>query len=107
MPNTENPPFTVYQVVSAIIDGDLDTELESLTNAISERTKLNNIKKAAMFKIGDRVRFVDGRPKYLVGLTAIIVKKKQKNFVVQFDEGQNTGKYRGNVTCPPNLLEAI
>ena len=101
-------PFTVYQVVSAIIDGDLDTELESITNAIDERNKLTNIKKAAMFKIGDKVRFQNGRPKYLNGLTATITGKKVKNFTIKFDEGQLPSyKYQGNVTCPPTLLEKI
>jgi len=99
--------YTIYQVVSDIIDGNLDSELESLTNAITERNKINNLKKASMIKVGDKVRFVKGRPKYLVGLTATVVSKKQKNFVVKFDEGQVTGKYSGNVTCPPNLLEVI
>ena len=108
MTNTTNPPFTVYQVVSAIIDGDLDTELESLQNAIDSRSKINNMKKVAMFKIGDKVRFQNGRPKYLVGCTATIISKKQKNFVIKFDEGQIQGtRYTGNVTCPPAMLEKI
>lgn len=100
-------PFTTYNIVSAIIDGHLDSEIESIQNAITTRNKVNASKKAAMLKIGDKVRFVNGRPKYLVGLTATIVGKKQKNLVVKFDDGQVTGKYSGNVTCPPNLLEAI
>ena len=104
---TNTVPFTVYQVVSAIIDGHLDTELESLQNALDSRSKINDVKKAAMFKIGDKVRFINGRPKYLCGLTATIVSKKQKRFVVKFDEGQDTGRFYGNVTCPANLLEKI
>ena len=105
---TNTVPFTVYQVVSAIIDGHLDTELESLQNAIDSRSKLNDVKKAAMFKVGDKVRFQNGRPKYLNGLTATIVGKKVKNFVIKFDEGQlPTSRYSGRVTCPPNLLEKV
>ena len=108
MTNTTNPPFTVYQVVSAIIDGDLDTELESLQNAIDSRSKINNMKKVAMFKIGDKVRFVNGRPKYLNNCTAVIVDKKIKKFVIKFDEGQLDGyRYGGRVTCPAELLEKI
>ncbi len=102
-------PFTVYQVVSAIIDGHLDDELESIQNAIDSRGKINLVKKAAMFKIGDAVRFQNGRPKYLNGCTAKIIGKKQKNFVITFDEGQlpPNGKYQGRVTCPPSLLESV
>jgi hypothetical protein len=103
-----NPPFTVFQVVSAVIDGHLDSELESLQNAIDARNKINTVKKAAMFKVGDKVRFVNGRPKYLCGLTATITGKKIKKFVIKFDEGQLPSyKYGGAVTCPAELLEKI
>lgn len=106
-------PFTVYEVVSAIIDGHLDGELESITNAIDTRSKVNASKRAAMLKVGDKIRFQSGRPKYLLGLYGTIVDKKQKNLVVKFDETdpngntQYRGKYTGRVTCPPNLLEAV
>lgn len=106
-------PFTTYQVVSAIIDGDLDDDLESIESAIRSRSKLTSLKKAAMFKTGDKVRFVKGSPKYLLGLSAVIIRKKQKNFVIKFDEFDSEGKpqyrgrFTGQVTCGPDLLEKI
>lgn len=105
---TNQAPFTVYQVVSAIIDGHLDGEIESLQNAIDTRRQVNTAKTAAMLKIGDKVRFQNGRPKYLNGCTATVVGKKQKNMVIKFDEGQVSGtRYTGRVTCSPSLLEPV
>ena len=99
--------ITLETVTNAIIDGDFDTDLDNISDVIKSRREIQTMKKAATFKVGDKVKFVNGRPKYLVGLTATIVRKKQKNFEIKFDDGQDTGKYRGNVTCPPALLEKV
>ena len=99
--------LTIETITNAIIDGNLDGDLDTLTGLISTRREIQTMKRAATFKVGDKVKFVSGRPKYLIGLTATIVRKKQKNFEIKFDEGQATGKYRGNVTCPPSLLEKV
>jgi hypothetical protein len=97
-----------YLEVSAKIQrGELDAQLGILRDKIDARLKaIKQEITIADFSIGDRVA-INGkcRPKYMQGLTGVIVDKKVVKLVMTLDKPQ--GKYSGRVTIPPYLLDKI
>ena len=98
---------TYLEVSAKIQRGEFDAQLGILREKINTRLKL--VEKqitAADFKIGDRVVLNSKcRPKYMQGLTGVIVGKKVVKLVMTLDNPQ--GKYSGKITVPPNLVDKI
>lgn len=91
-------------LITAVLSGDADDNLEGLIAAVRERISVQGRVKFHSFKVGERVRLVGG-PKYIQGALGTVTAKKQTNFVIDLDEPR--GKFHRNVTCPPELLERV
>lgn len=105
--------MTDTRVVSGILQGDYDRDLEGMADAIAERLRIqrriNGAIVAAGFSIGDKVRFNSRvSPGYLVGVTGTIHSKKVKRFIVKIDPGQYTGKFVSDkITASAEILEKV
>jgi hypothetical protein len=98
--------------VEAILDGDADSFLKSISDAITKRREAINAKKLYMLSPGDTVRFNHlVRPKYLEGLTAEVVKTNTKRIVVKFTDGDSrlkAGRFGyGDFTTPVSLVDKV
>ena len=95
------------EVSKKIQRGEFDDKLSLLRDKIDARLKaIKQEITIADFNIGDRVSINDKcRPKYMKGLTGVIVDKKVVKLVMTLDRPQ--GKYSGRVTIPPYLLDKI
>ena len=106
--NQTNTSISYEQVVNAIITGKMDDGLDQLFEAIRFRRSARNIVKAMSFNVGQKVRFVKGRPKYLIGLTAIITKLNNKTVSICFEDKKAAGKFGlGPIRCPFSLIETV
>ena len=99
---------SIENVIDLILHGTLDDDLDNLTLAIRERKDTISRRSFYTINVGDKVNFISGRPKYLIGQTATVVAKKQKNLSIEFDDKQAVRKYGyGPVTCPPSMVEKV
>lgn len=102
------------EILVAIARGDLDSDLPQLSEALRERRKVVRSQQeavvAAALQPGDRVRF-NGvvNPRYLQGVQATVVSKKQKRVVVNVDQDHRARRFSGspNVTIYANTVEKI
>ena len=76
-------------LVSDIISGAYDSELDSIQHAVPERRELVQNETAAKnlieISIGDKIVFKDIRPKYMNGYIATVTGKRKKNLEVKLD----------------------
>lgn len=94
------------EVITAALSGDLDDGLDGIIAACNERRVIVSRSLYHTLKVGDRVRFMNGRPKYMVGVEGTVVGKKQSKLVVDLDESR--GRFNGKgVVCPPSCLEKL
>jgi hypothetical protein len=98
------------EIITAIVRGDGDDNLDGIEAAIRDRKKVKG--KAAFFtlKPGDKVRVCEHvRPKYLVGCEATVVRRNQTRLVIRFIDPPNGehGKFSGEVTVQPDMIEAV
>lgn len=94
--------------ITAILDGDLDGDLDRLTAAIRDRKQTVAARVRYQVRPGDTVRFSDViRPRYLVGLTATVTRANPKSIVVSCPQDSAYGRFAGaqNVRCPLELIE--
>lgn len=98
--------MTYDEILGEIVSGRLDEHLANLERAIKRRQST----RLRQFKPGDRVVMNDKcRPAYLQGLTATIVRVNQKRVIVNFDPGQNLGRFGSGqgISCPPELFDRL
>ncbi len=92
-----------------ILGGEYDHVLNDLATACRQRRKLLQGAATAMImaavKVGDTVRFINIRPKYLMGATAEVIGKRRTKLEVKFDK--NYGRYKKGytVTIPSSCVE--
>lgn len=97
---------TPEAIISAILDGVCDGFESSITDALRERRKLNDSRKALSIVKDTRVRFNDqASPKYLRGATATVTGRAQKNLLIKLDE--DCGRFRAGVEvrCPVSIID--
>lgn len=58
----------INEVLSEISAGKFDAHLETIMSRIDERKKQRATADFLQLKVGDRIRFVNIRPKFLIGL---------------------------------------
>lgn len=85
--------------------GELDEHEQSIRSAFAERARRKNFEKITTLKIGDRVRFVAGRPRYLIGTIGTVEKVKQSYVLVKLDAP--VGKFQRAVNAPISLIELV
>lgn len=98
-------------LVSDIISGKHDAELDEISNAISQRKKLTRSQNTAMamatIKIGDIVVLKNLSPKYVNGLKAEVKGKKRTKLSVQLVDGP-VGRFSGGpVNVPASCVDLV
>lgn len=58
----------INEVLSAITAGQFDANLEAIESRIHDRQKQRATADFLQLKVGDKIRFVNIRPKFLIGL---------------------------------------
>jgi hypothetical protein len=105
---------TAIDVIAHVNAGDADDDLDSVLHAIQNRRQFISRQRVLGLKSGDKVRFSQtSRPQYLRGLYATFVRHLRDRVVVTIDEQdptgepQDTGRFSGEVRCPPELIEVL
>ena len=100
--------ITVTDVVSKILSGEFDDNFDVIREAIQQRKDAKASILKASLNIGDRVRFISGSPKYLIGLEAVVKSKRQKRIGIEFVDKIAAGRFGyGVVTASPSMVEPI
>ena len=100
--------ITATAIATAILNGKLDGEFETIREAMKQRKDAQASILKASLKIGDHVKFVSGSPKYLIGLEAIVRSKKQKRIGIEFVDKAAAGRFgHGIVTASPSMIEPL
>jgi hypothetical protein len=100
------------EVIAAIDTMDSD-DLGLVLDAYKARMKYvreaSSRQAAATIKVGDKIRLSGLRPKYLNGLTGVVVSRNGDKFSVAFDDESKwaSGRYGDQVTVPAATLTVI
>lgn len=97
-------------IATDILNGQHDSELDSIVAAIQGRRKALSYVTVAKLGPGDEVQFsANIRPKYLVGKTATVVKVNRESVIVSCPSDPSYGRFNGsrNVRCPNNLIAGL
>lgn len=102
MANTLSP-----KIVRAIIDGKFDEDLERLTRAIKQRRESLVAAFYAELEVGDRIRLVHVKPKYLAGSTGIVTGFSGDRVIIDLDSAITSGRKRWStgIRVYPSSLE--
>jgi len=96
-------------IIEQIINGDLDADLDGISDALRERKKLKKSKTSALnmatIAVGDIVVLRNLKPKYVNGLRAKVVGKKRTKLEVELE--RPVGRFSGIVTVPVSCLDKV
>jgi hypothetical protein len=104
-------PIDTDALIARIENGELDSELTALHDAIAQRLHtLDTIQTAnalLSFQIGDRVQLnCNARPNYLHGAPATVTGLNRQHVNVKLD--QPIGRFHtGQLRCPPLILNKL
>ena len=102
---------TEQEIVNAIIRGEYDEYLNSIKNAIKGRQEMVSRAKFFTIKMGDRVRLVNLRPKYMVGATGTVLHHNNTRITVRLDQewlARNPrSRWSNEVKVTPNMVEIL
>lgn len=97
-----------YTIVDDILSGKNDEALDAITQAVRDRRNTLDTRKGAELTIGDQVVFNSRTsPKYMIGVTATVTRKKAKKVVVEIDEDQGRFRAGSEITTSPALLDVV
>lgn len=97
-------------IIRAIANGDADDNLDGVRSALDARRKWESDVQFHAYKVGDRVRLTEGKPRYLNGAPATIVSKNQSRVVIEIDRDwldrhpQAKARWSGRVTTPVSII---
>ncbi len=90
--------------VVPVLSGEMDEFLDGMIQTIQSRKK--ELKpKIWEFQVGERVKFVNVRPKYLNGAVGTIKKINRTKVVVDLDERRE--RFYTNISTPLSMVEKI
>lgn len=92
-------------ITEQIAMGSYDNELNIIMEACRVRIKHMAVQAGHQLNQGDRVRFTGGRPRYLIGLEATVVKVMHTWVTVKLD--RPVGKFAGEIRTPMTLIEKV
>ena len=97
-------------IVTDIISGVHDSELDSIREAVKQRHKLKQNETAAKnfieISVGDKIVFKDIRPKYMIGKIATVTAKRRTKLEVKLD--RPVGRYgESTVVVPASCVEKV
>ena len=97
----------VRAIKTAIYGGEVDTELDEITDAIQGRKEMLNNAKARTLNVGDRIRFNNSvRPRYLAGSEGVVTGWKRTKIQIRPDDA--LGRFHGgDINCPVSILDKI
>lgn len=108
---------TTQTLVDEVLGGAHDESLDALIDAAHTRKKALAKIRATQVQVGDRVRLVDIRPKYIDGATGTVTDRTSKGFRVQPDDhamaritarrGQRYLDMAGTIGVPETCVEPI
>lgn len=102
---TNEMTLTNTQVLAAITNGDLDTDLGTIIRAATRRQKVNAYR---TFRPGTKARITGGiSPKYLTGTEVTVVKVNPKRIVIQMPDNIKARFAGAEVTIPSDCLELV
>jgi hypothetical protein len=91
-------------IVTPILSGECDEFLKSIIDTAQLRqTQLKP--KIYEFNVGQRVKFVNVNPKYLVGAQGTIKRINRTKVVVDLDH--QTGRFFRNISTPLSMIEKV
>ena len=95
--------------LAAIQTGSHDDELDEIDAALNYRRNVIARRKANALKPGDKVRFINGRPKYLNGLTATVKRADESHVWVDCPNEPAYKRFAGStdVRSPISIIEPI
>lgn len=95
--------------LAAMQTGSHDDELDEIADALNYRRGVIARRKANALKPGDTVRFTNGRPKYLNGLTATVSKADDKYVWVNCPNEPAYKRFAGStdVRSPISIIEPV
>lgn len=91
-------------IALSIIKGEHDEMLDTLIQVCQNR-KRDMAPKIWEFQVGERVKFVNVRPKYLNGAVGTIKKINRTKVVVDLDERRD--RFFHNITTPLTMIEKV
>ena len=99
-------------IVTDIISGVHDSELDSIREAVNQRQKLTQAAHAAVtmtsISVGDKIVFKDIRPKYMIGKIATVTAKRRTKLEVKLDGDQPVGRFgTSTVVVPASCVEKV
>lgn len=96
------------KVTDAVLDGRLDGQLTELQRAIKLRKTQLLQRKLLSLRPGGTVTFSESaRPKYLIGLTATVIRTNRSSVTVRMPNDPKYGKFANSqgTRCPLSILE--
>lgn len=98
--------FQTYSanIVMPIFLGDYDEYLDGIIQTCQAR-KRDMAPKIWEYQVGERVKFVNVRPKYLNGAVGTIKKINRTKVVVDLDERRE--RFYHNITTPLTMIEKV
>jgi hypothetical protein len=100
----------IMGLVADIINGNHDSELSEITDAVNHRKKLKRSQTTAIamatIVVGDIVILKGLTPKYVNGLKAKVVGKKQTKLNVTLVDGP-VGRFGGSCTVPASCVDKV
>lgn len=73
-------------LINDILDGELDDHLDALIDAAQARKDTTAKLRAARLQVGDKVRLMNIRPKYLSGATGTVESKGDTRMRIKLDD---------------------
>ena len=95
----------VKDIVAEVLSGKLDDHLSYISNTVRGRREELTSRVAASLQMGDAVKIIGIKPKYMIGATAKIVRVNRKRAVVNLD--RDFGRFHGDITVPLACLQKI
>ncbi len=97
----------VADITSAIVSGEVDKEIDQITNCIKFRREAISKLRFREVKVGDRVKitYENLSPKYLIGCTAVVTGKKKTKVTIDLE--QSAGRFHKNIRVNPNWVEVL
>jgi hypothetical protein len=96
-----------YETAKAIMLGEYDEYLDQIENAVSLRRK-DMAPKIWEYRVGDTVRLVNCRPKYIVGALAEVKKINRTKIEVRlFETASDRFTKFTNITVPLTMVEKV
>lgn len=96
---------SVGDLLLAIAQGQFDNHRQDIQSALSERKRRLDFQKIQALRPGDRVRFVSGRPRYIIGHTAVVVRVKSTYVDVKLDVPVGKFGNHGTINTPMSMIE--